>query len=79
MMTAIAIAAAWFGILRLPGAWILVAGPLAALGVALAFLLGGMALAYLGFGLCAGVEWAIKRLRRPATHPRPVDEWWAEQ
>jgi hypothetical protein len=75
-MMAVVVAAVWFWFLRLPGAWLIVAGPLVGLGTVLALLLGAMALGWVGFGLFALFDWAAGGAKRASHKPSPVDDWW---
>jgi hypothetical protein len=76
-MLAVAASGILFGILRLPEAWILGFGLLAAIGSGLAMLIVAMALGGFGFGLIALADRLLTWVNHPAPKPGAVDEWWS--
>lgn len=75
IMLAILIAAVWFAYLRIPGAWLLVAGPIVALGIGAGMLGLGMALAFLGILFFGWVERCLVRMVRGRPASGPGDDW----
>lgn len=74
-MLAIVVAAVWFAYLRIPGAWLLVAGPVVALAIGVGVVLAGMALALCGVKFFGWVERSLARVVQGRHQPGAVDDW----